>query len=186
MLGGVVVNRIGPAAALVDAAVAFRSTLRQGGSNQLNQLVGCDERAVRRIGDVSKHERVVADLSQHPPFVRCEHAAVVVVDQRPQTNPGGAAQVNIARRPIRQHPRQNKCSIELDKGCSAAIEIEDVAEAVPIEVKSPVRIVLLNLLRLDREAVRREGAQEDATEPEGQILIDDLFGTTQAAFGRGH
>src|ERR1700721_2149117 len=135
---------------------------------------------------MTKPERIVASFGEHPTFIRSEHTALVVVDHRAKAGSGWAAQVDVADGPVRQHAREDKRGIKLPEGRTLPVDLQNPAEAAFIERKPLLRIILHELLRLDRETKRGKRSQEDAVQPQLQIFIDDVVDAIEARFRGGH
>lgn len=101
---------------------------------------------------MTKPERVVTSLGEHPALIRRENTAIIVVDQRAKAGAGGAAQINVADRSVREHPSEKQRRIKLAERRTLSVDLQNPAQSSFVERKPLLRVVLGELLRFDRKS----------------------------------
>src|SRR6516165_7792511 len=95
---------------------------------------------------VTETEGMVASFSEHSTFVGGVDTSIVVVDKRPDTDPGWAAQIHIANGLVGEHSRHQERRIKLYKRLSLMIDFENTAQTTLVERQPILGVVAVVLL----------------------------------------
>src|SRR5262249_331772 len=107
-------------------------------------------------------------------------------DERPQSNPRRAPEIDVTDGFVTEHPAKHQGRIELREPAAGLVDLEDVAEAALPELEPLRGAVFVKLLGLHREAVGGEPAKEDAVKALPDVFVDDPFDSIQARLRGGH
>src|ERR1700730_6345882 len=104
---------------------------------------------------MSETKGVITCFREHTPFIRRKYVPIVIVDQRPNSDPSRASQVNVTDRLFGQHSCQNERRVELSKWRSLVVDLQNPAKSSFKELEPVLGSVTVILFCFNCKTKRR-------------------------------